>query len=149
MPFPARVLIGLLCTANYWEGGPPTQTADRLENTIPILLAKLFAQRQTKTLAEQDKDILDGLRSVGYQLNDGEEGSGFLFLALKRAGGYYLDVGACQKIIDGKIKLKNGTEIERYTPKGLRFKDGSEIEADVILFATGCVYLSIRSRISC
>ena len=128
-------------TANYWEGGPPTQTADRIEYTLPILLAKLFAQRQTVQLAEADKEILDGLRSVGYKLNDGEEGSGFLFLALKRAGGYYLDVGACQKIVDGKIKLKSGSEIERYTEKGLRFKDGSEVEADVILYATGYVFV--------
>ncbi|KAI0089793.1 FAD/NAD(P)-binding domain-containing protein [Irpex rosettiformis] len=127
----------ILYKPNYWEGGPPTETADRIENTMPILLAKLFAQRQTVELAEKDKDILDGLRSVGYKLNDGEEGSGFLFLALKRAGGYYLDVGACQKIIDGKIKLKSGSEIERYTPKGLKFTDGSEIEADIILYATG------------
>ena len=40
-------------------------------------------------------------------------------------------------IIDGKIKLKNGTEIERFTPNGLKFKDGSELEADVVLYATG------------
>ena len=42
-------------------------------------------------------------------------------------------------IIDGKIKLKNGTQVERFTPKGLRFADGSELAADVVLFATGSV----------
>jgi hypothetical protein len=52
------------------------------------------------------------------------------------------DVGACQMIVDGKIKLKNNTEIERFTPTGLKFKDGSELEADVVLFATGCAHLS-------
>lgn len=40
-------------------------------------------------------------------------------------------------IIDGKIKLKNGTQVERFTEKGVRFADGSELEADVVMFATG------------
>ena len=42
-------------------------------------------------------------------------------------------------LIDGKIKLKNGTQIERFTEKGLRFEDGSELEANVVVFATGYV----------
>ena len=50
-----------------------------------------------------------------------------------------LDVGASQRIIDGKIKIKNGTQIERYTKTGIRFTDGSEIDADVVMYATGCV----------
>lgn len=45
-------------------------------------------------------------------------------------------------IIDGDIKLKQGTEIERFTEKGLKFADGSELEADVVLFATGYALLS-------
>ena len=48
-----------------------------------------------------------------------------------------LDVGACQKIIDGRIKIKNDSPIERLTKTGIRFQNGSEIEADVIMCATG------------
>ena len=51
------------------------------------------------------------------------------------------DVGACQMIIDGKIKVKSGTQIERFTPKGLKFADGSKLEADVVLYATGYILL--------
>jgi NAD(P)H-nitrite reductase large subunit len=40
-------------------------------------------------------------------------------------------------IVDGKIKLKNDSLIERFTPTGLRFENGSELPADVVLFATG------------
>jgi len=49
------------------------------------------------------------------------------------------DVGASQMVIDGKIKLKNDSSISAFTDKGLKFEDGSEIEADVVIFATGCV----------
>ena len=55
----------------------------------------------------------------------------------QRGGGYYIDVGASQLIIDGKIKIKQGQEIAEVKPHGLLFADGSELEADEIVFATG------------
>jgi NADH dehydrogenase FAD-containing subunit len=50
-----------------------------------------------------------------------------------------IDVGASQMIIDGKIKIKNGSAIERFTKDGIKFADGSELSADVVIFATGYV----------
>ena len=102
---------------------------------------------------------MDGLRKVGFKLGWGSDGAGFLYNAMSRGGGYYLgqlcklrdvcqslslgpsDVGTCQKIIDGKIKIKNDSQIERFTKTGLKFTNGSELEADVVLFATGYVYI--------
>lgn len=55
----------------------------------------------------------------------------------QRGGGYYIDVGASQLIIDGKIKIKQGQEIEEVKPHGLLFADGTELAADEIIFATG------------
>ena len=55
----------------------------------------------------------------------------------QRGGGYYIDVGASQLIIDGKIKIKQGQEIEEVKPHGLLFKDSAELPADEIIFATG------------
>jgi Flavin-binding monooxygenase-like len=49
------------------------------------------------------------------------------------------DVGASQLIIDGKIKLKNDAQIANFTEKGLEFADGSTLDADVVIFATGYV----------
>lgn len=48
-----------------------------------------------------------------------------------------IDVGASQLIIDGKIKLKNDSRMERLTKTGIKFEDGSELSADVVIFATG------------
>jgi len=58
-------------------------------------------------------------------------------LVWSKGGGYYLDVGASQLIIDGKIKLKNDSLIERFTKTGIKFDNGSELPADVVVFATG------------
>ena len=51
--------------------------------------------------------------------------------------GYYVDVGCSQLIIDGKVKIKQGQRIERFEETGVRFKDGSLLEADIVVLATG------------
>ena len=40
-------------------------------------------------------------------------------------------------IIDGKIKVKSSGSIKRFTKKSMVFEDGSELEADVVVFASG------------
>ncbi len=55
---------------------------------------------------------------------------------LRRGSGYYIDVGASQLIIDGKIKLKRG-QVKEITEKGVKLEDGTELPADVIVYATG------------
>ena len=40
-------------------------------------------------------------------------------------------------MIDGKIKLKNNATLEGFTETGLKFDDGSELPADVVVFCTG------------
>ena len=52
----------------------------------------------------------------------------------------HTDVGGSQYIIDGKIKLKNDSQIQGFTTNGLKFEDGSEIETDVVVFCTGFVH---------
>ncbi|KAG7099769.1 hypothetical protein E1B28_001581 [Marasmius oreades] len=122
----------------YTENAPPTDLADRLNASFPNeFLHSGLAQRQVKAIAELDKPLLDGLAKRGFRTNWGLDGSGFGRLAWARAGGYYLDTGASQMIIDGKIKLKSDSKLERFTETGLRFEDGSELPADVVLFATG------------
>jgi putative flavoprotein involved in K+ transport len=85
-----------------------------------------------------DKALLDGLRSRGFRLDNGNPGNmGFQMKYLTRGGGYYFNVGCSDLIVDGKIKLKHHHDIERVVPKGLQMKDGSVVEADVIVAATG------------
>jgi len=47
------------------------------------------------------------------------------------------DVGASRMVADGRIKVKSDSELERFTERGVLFKDGSQLEADVIILATG------------
>ncbi|KAI0074816.1 FAD/NAD(P)-binding domain-containing protein [Panus rudis PR-1116 ss-1] len=121
----------------YWQDGPPTEIADRIDNSFPFYFVKMLAKRICASIHEADRPLIEALHTTGYRTNYGEDDTGFVFLGLKRGGGFYFDAGACQKIIDGKIKVKNGSQIEKFTKTGLRLEDGTELDADIVLYATG------------
>ncbi|KAJ6515648.1 hypothetical protein C8R45DRAFT_957213 [Mycena sanguinolenta] len=121
----------------YEEDGPPVDVADRINASYPIRLTEHLAQRQVRAIAQADKELLDALRKRGFRLNLGYKDAGFSLAVWENAGGYYLDVGTSQLIADGKINLKNDSLIEQFTPTGLKFENGSELPADVVVFATG------------
>lgn len=50
---------------------------------------------------------------------------------------YDADAGASKLIADGGIKLKNDSQITEFTERGIKFDNGSEVDADVVIFATG------------
>ncbi|KAF5392789.1 hypothetical protein D9757_000854 [Collybiopsis confluens] len=128
----------VLFSGLYEEGGLPTDVADRVFASLPTnFMYHGFAQRATGYIASIDKELLDGLHKRGFRTNTGIEGSGYPMLIMTKASGYYLDTGASQMIIDGKIKLKNDTLFTSFTPNGIQFEDGSELSADVVVFATG------------
>ena len=56
---------------------------------------------------------------------------------LRRGSGYYIDVGACQLLIDGKIKLKSGADVDHLTTDSVVLKDGTTLPADLVIYATG------------
>ncbi len=87
-------------------------------------------------MREVDADFYKGLEKAGFKLDYGEDESGLFMKYLRRGSGYYIDVGASQLIIDGKVKLMTG-QVEEITPRGVKLEDGKEIPADVIVYATG------------
>ena len=56
-----------------------------------------------------------------------------------RYGGYYLDAGCAQLIIDGEVGLLQFDQIERFVAGGALLKDGSVKPADLVVLATGFV----------
>ena len=127
------VLLGGL----YEEGGPDTEDADLLFMSIPNAMLKRLHVDATKEIKKRDAELLAGLEKAGFKLDSGPDEAGFFMKYFQRGGGYYIDVGASQLIIDGKIKVKQGQEITEVKPHGLLFTDGTLLEADEIVFATG------------
>ncbi|KAH9484751.1 Indole-3-pyruvate monooxygenase YUCCA1 [Psilocybe cubensis] len=127
----------VIMKGGYWEGGPPADIVDRVNASFPHHMSTVLNQRQTKRIAELDKDLLDSLHKVGFRTNLGIKDTGFGLLAWSKAGGYYLDTGASKLIAEGKIKLKTDSTISSFTETSIKFENGSELPADVVVFSTG------------
>ncbi|KUI62401.1 putative indole-3-pyruvate monooxygenase YUCCA10 [Cytospora mali] len=128
----------------YEEGGPPTDDADLLAWSTPAEVLKAAHYGLTKVQQQRDKATIDGLTKAGFKVDKGPDDCGMYIKYFQRGGGYYIDVGASQLIVDGKIKVKQGQEVTEVLPHGLKFADGTELEADEIVFATG--YQNMRTQ---
>lgn len=51
--------------------------------------------------------------------------------------GYYFDIGTSRLIADGLLRCRTGVAIDRFTQRGVVLTDGSELDADVVVAATG------------
>ena len=119
------------------EGVRPIADTDLITGSIPYDLLRQLHGPLSRQIAQIDKELLDGLRDAGFMLDNGEDDTGFFMKLVRYLGGYYINVGASDMIIDGRIKLKTGTGVERLTRKSVRFADGSSLDADLIVMATG------------
>lgn len=127
---------GQLLYSLYAEG-PPIEDCDLLATATPYpVLVKGF-QLVTAEMQRRDKRILDGLRDRGFKIDFGEDETGIQMKYFRRGGGYYIDVGCCDLIIDGKIPLLQWDQIERFVPEGALMKDGAVAPADLLILATG------------
>ncbi|KAK4204628.1 putative monooxygenase [Triangularia verruculosa] len=135
-----KVLLAVL----YEEGGPPAEDSDIWLHGWPSEIIKSIQIDLTKIQQEVDKDLLEGLEKAGFKTDKGIDEGGLFCKYLQRGGGYYIDVGMSQLIIDRKVKVKQGQEIEALVENGLKFKDGEILEADEIIFATG--YENMRGQ---
>jgi hypothetical protein len=114
--------------------------------SLPWPVALAAAAHGTQYIKTIEKDNLEGLEKAGFKLGYGKCESGIFGLYLTRGGGYYIDTGCSQLIIDGKIKVKQGPEgIAGFKPHSIVLKDGTELEADIVVLATG--YENMRSGV--
>lgn len=130
----------------YDESGPSTEDADIFLYGMPSEVFKAQQMKVTKIQNEFDKETREGLKKAGFELDNGPYDTGLFFKYFQRGGGYYIDVGASQLIVDGKIKIKQGQEITEVLPNGLKFADGSSLEADEIVLATGYENMRTQAR---
>ncbi|GAA1827414.1 NAD(P)/FAD-dependent oxidoreductase [Pseudonocardia ailaonensis] len=120
----------------YDESGPPTERADLLMASMPFLAGWEAKRAMTARMAEIDADLHAALDRAGFRRNNGIEGTGASMLFVTRGGGYYIDVGCSGLIADGTIAVRPGSPTA-LTPTGLTLDDGSVLEADVVVLATG------------
>ena len=117
--------------------GLTTDRADLIGQSTPYGLGPERQIPMNAAFKQRDADMYAGLEAAGFLFDFGEDETGIGGAYPRRGGGYYIEVGASQLIIDGHIKLKNDAAIECISETGVHFSDGSERPADLIIYATG------------
>jgi putative flavoprotein involved in K+ transport len=128
--------LGGLYSESAVKSGIDTATADLIFASLPYKALPPLQVPVYQQMKERDAEFYSRLEKAGFQLDFGDDESGLFMKYLRRGSGYYIDVGASELVANGSIKLKNGA-IERVTESGLAMQDGSELHADLIVWATG------------
>jgi putative flavoprotein involved in K+ transport len=128
--------LGGLYSESAVKSGIDTATADLIFASLPYKALPPLQVPVYQQMKERDAEFYSRLEKAGFQLDFGEDESGLFMKYLRRGSGYYIDVGASELVANGSVKLKNGA-IERVTGSGLAMQDGSELPADLIVWATG------------
>ena len=110
---------------------------DFINASMPVPLTRKAHSHFTKQARDTDRPLLDGLEKIGFKLDFGEDDTGWQFKYLTRGGGYYFNVGCSDLLVEGKIDLVQFDQIDSFITNGMKMKDGSKIDADIIILATG------------
>ncbi len=132
-----ELALGGLYSEEALKAGVTTNKADLIFASLPYKVLPTVQIPIYEEMKQRDADFYARLEKAGFMLDFGEDGSGLFLKYLRRGSGYYIDVGASELVADGKIKLKSGVGVERINEHSITFSDGSELPADVIVFATG------------
>ena len=128
--------LGGLYSEKAVASGMTTDKADLIFASLPYQILAGLQIPLYKQMAERDAGFYERLKGAGFQHDFGDDESGLFMKYLRRGSGYYIDVGASELIADGSIKLKNGV-VKEIKPHAVVFEDGSELPADLIVYATG------------
>jgi putative flavoprotein involved in K+ transport len=129
--------MGDLYSERAVAAGMTTMKADLTFASIPYKILHEFQIPVYAAIKERDAEFYDRLEKRGFMLDFGDDDSGLFMKYLRRGSGYYIDVGAADLVADGKIKLKSGVDVVELKEHSVVLSDGSELEADLVVYATG------------
>ena len=127
---------GRLYSETALAAGITTDIADLTLASVPFRELPKLQKPLYDEITRRDADLYAGLARAGFLHDMGEDGSGLHSIYLRRGAGYYIDVGASQLIIDGRIKLKHGS-VAAFDGRRAILSGGETVPADLVVFATG------------
>ncbi len=122
---------------SLYSEGPPIEDCDLVLASIPYPMLVQGYQLGAADMAEEDGELVRGLEAIGFRTDWGEDATGFQMKYLRRGGGYYLNVGCSDLLIEGEIGLLQYSDMERLTAEGALLRDGTTVPADLVVLATG------------
>ena len=132
-----ELALGGLYSEQAVKNGIDHHKADLVFASVPYRIMHSFHIPVYDEMKKRDADLYGRLEKAGFMLDFGDDGSGLFMKYLRRGSGYYIDVGASELVANGSVKLKSGVNIERINPSSVTLSDGTELPADVLVYATG------------
>jgi putative flavoprotein involved in K+ transport len=132
-----ELALGGLYSEAAVKNGIDHHKADLIFASVPYKIMHTFHIPVYEEMKKRDADLYGRLEKAGFLLDFGVDGSGLFMKYLRRGSGYYIDVGASELVANGSVKLKSGVNIAQIKPKSVVLTDGTELEADLIVYATG------------
>ncbi|HEX6144227.1 MAG TPA: NAD(P)/FAD-dependent oxidoreductase [Geminicoccaceae bacterium] len=132
-----ELALGALYSEQAVANGITTEKADMIFASLPYAILPALQKPVYEEMARRDADLYRRLEERGFMHDFGEDGSGLFLKYLRRGSGYYIDVGASELVANGDIELVSGVEVQEIRERSLVLTDGTELEADLIVYATG------------
>ncbi len=130
------IALGALYSEDAVAAGMTTEKADMTFASLPYRIMAELQVPVYEQIRERDADFYARLEAAGFQHDWGEDGSGLFMKYLRRASGYYIDVGASELVAGGQINLQAG-QVDHLTEDAVIMADGTELPADLVVYATG------------
>lgn len=130
-------VLGPLYSEEALARGITTRIADVLQTAMPIRLLEKHHRLIWDGIREVQADYYQKLTDAGFCLDFAEDGTGLGMKYRRTASGYYIDVGASQMVIDGRIGIRSGCAISHLSEDAVHLSTGEALPADAIFYATG------------
>lgn len=130
-------VLGPLYSEEALAAGIDTETADYTTTTWPHRELERRQVANCAVMRERDAALHEKLEKAGFILDFGPDDTGLVMKSFREGGGFYINVGASELICNGDIKLKSGVEVDALTKTGVQMADGTHLDADVVIYATG------------
>ncbi|KAI0741575.1 FAD/NAD-P-binding domain-containing protein [Daedaleopsis nitida] len=127
--------------ANAFPESMSLEASDFRFGAMSMGMLKTVSVATQEIAWEAHKELHDKLRKGGVLFDLGPEGQGVYPLVFERLGGYWMDKGGADLIADGRIKFKTGQGLAEFTKNSLVLTDGTELPADLVVFATGYYHM--------
>jgi putative flavoprotein involved in K+ transport len=131
-----EIALGALYSEDAVNAGMTTEKADMTFASLPYRIMAGLQVPVYEQIRERDADFYARLEAAGFQHDWGEDGSGLFMKYLRRASGYYIDVGASELVASGEIALQPG-QVDHLTEDAVVLEDGTELPAELVVYATG------------
>lgn len=117
----------------------PTHVVDKILMPGPAAVGgQLVRASYAHAAATKDKDKYKPLLERGFPVYDSAQGGDLVHHLMEAGGKHFNDIGeGIRYIVEGKVAVRGLVQPTAYTETGLRLSDGSTVEADAIIWATG------------